>query len=93
MREESTQVMLMDEGYKVVLVCDGISGVKKYKDTHSEITFLDLKMPGIDGFETFDLISNFSKISLISKVTFCINHVSNVQTFGIFLETILSHVL
>ena len=53
MREESTQVMLMDEGYKVVLVCDGISGVKKYKDTHSEITFFDLKMPGIESGITF----------------------------------------
>jgi len=65
--KESTQVMLMDEGYTVNLACDGMQGIEAYEKTHPEITFLDIKMPGIDGYETFNKII---KIDPKAKVAF-----------------------
>ncbi len=65
--KESTQVMLMDEGYQVDLACDGMKGVEAYQKIHPEITFLDIKMPGIDGYETFERII---KIDPKAKVAF-----------------------
>ena len=50
---ESTQLMLMDEGYDVIPASSGEDAVEKYKESKSDIVFLDIKMPGIDGFETF----------------------------------------
>ena len=50
---ESTQLMLMDEGYDVMPAISGEDAVEKYKESKSDIVFLDIKMPGIDGFETF----------------------------------------
>ena len=50
---ESTQLMLMDEGYDVIPVTNGEDAVKKYREFRPSIVFLDIKMPGIDGFETF----------------------------------------
>lgn len=50
---ESTQLMLMDEGYEVIPATSGEEAVTKYKESKSNIILLDIKMPGIDGFETF----------------------------------------
>lgn len=56
---EATQLMLMDEGYEVVPAVDGEEAVAKYRDSKPDIVFLDIKMPGIDGFETFFRIKKF----------------------------------
>ena len=50
---EVTQLMLMDEGYDVIPAINGEDGVAKYKESEPDIVFLDIKMPGIDGYETF----------------------------------------
>ncbi len=50
---ESTQLMLMDEGYDVIPATNGEDAVKKYREFRPSIVFLDIKMPGIDGYETF----------------------------------------
>ena len=50
---ESTQLMLMDEGYDVIPATNGEDAVKKYKEFKPSIVFLDIKMPGIGGYETF----------------------------------------
>ncbi|RMW35308.1 MAG: response regulator [Nitrosopumilus sp.] len=50
---EVTQLMLMDEGYDVIPAINGEDGVVKYKESEPDIVFLDIKMPGIDGYETF----------------------------------------
>ena len=50
---ESTQLMLMDEGYDVIPATNGEDAVEKYREFKPSIVFLDIKMPGIDGYETF----------------------------------------
>lgn len=50
---EVTQLMLMDEGYDVIPAINGEDGVTKYRESEPDIVFLDIKMPGIDGYETF----------------------------------------
>ena len=50
---ESTQLMLMDEGYDVIPATHGEDAVEKYKEFKPDIVFLDIKMPGIGGYETF----------------------------------------
>ncbi len=50
---ESTQLMLMDEGYDVIPATNGEDAVKKYGEFRPSIVFLDIKMPGIGGYETF----------------------------------------
>jgi len=54
---EATQLMLMDEGYDVVPATNGEEAVTKYKEIKPDIVFLDIKMPGIDGYETLFRIS------------------------------------
>ena len=56
---EATQLMLMDEGFEVIPAVDGEEAVSKYRDLKPDIVFLDIKMPGIDGFETFFRIKKF----------------------------------
>ena len=67
--KEATQVMLMHEGYDVMLACDGKSGIEKYEQFQPDMTFLDIKMPGIDGYDTFAKIKEKypdAKITFIS---------------------------
>lgn len=59
--------MLMDEGFNVELACDGLRGIKAFKKIKPKITFLDIKMPGMDGYETFQKIK---KIDPNAKVAF-----------------------
>ena len=50
---ESTQYILLDEGYEVVTAHDGREAVEKYKKYEPDITFLDIRMPTLDGYEAF----------------------------------------
>lgn len=56
---EATQLMLMDVGYNVIPAKNGEEAVEKYKEIKPDIVFLDIKMPGIDGYETFFRINKF----------------------------------
>jgi len=55
MRETLGDV-LEDKGYNVVLVEDGYKAIQRIKQTPFSIIFMDVKMPGIDGVETFEEI-------------------------------------
>jgi len=67
--KESTQVMLMNEGYKVEVACNGEIGLESYEKNHPDMTFLDIKMPGIDGFETFAKIKEKDHKSKVVLIT------------------------
>ena len=53
----------------VEYACTGEEGIEKYKDIKPMFTFLDMKMPGIDGLETFRRIDNFDNSANVFVVT------------------------
>ena len=67
--KESTQVMLMDYGYKVITACDGKEAVTKYEEAHPDITFLDIKMPVMDGYDAFFRIKEKDPNAKIAFIT------------------------
>lgn len=48
--EEMSEI-LQDEGYRVGTVFDGLKVNKLLKENKYDLVFLDIKMPGISGFE------------------------------------------
>ena len=49
---ESMQLVLLSEGHDVFTAEGGGSAVAKYAELRPDLVFLDVKMPGIDGYET-----------------------------------------
>lgn len=49
---EILSALLTDAGFSVLMVRDGESAVHAARSTHPDVIFLDIIMPGIDGFET-----------------------------------------
>jgi DNA-binding NtrC family response regulator len=47
------QTVLEDEGYEVVSVEDGVTGLKQIHSSRFDVVVSDLKMPGISGFDLF----------------------------------------
>jgi len=75
---EATQLMLMDEGYDVVPATNGEEAVTKYKEIKPDIVFLDIKMPGIDGYET---LFRINKSDPDARVIFTSNYALDNEKF------------
>jgi CheY-like chemotaxis protein len=43
--------MLETLGHQTTLAVDGIEAINKSSETHFDLVFMDVQMPGIDGFE------------------------------------------
>lgn len=50
---ESLQLLLTNEGHDVRSAANGYDAIIQYREFKPDIVFLDVKMPGIDGYETF----------------------------------------
>ena len=61
--------ILDEEGYNVVVAEDGYKGIEAAKKTKFKIAFVDLKMPGINGVETFKRIKKISPNTIIFFMT------------------------
>ncbi len=61
--------ILEEEGYNVVVAEDGYKGIEAAKKTKFKIAFLDLKMPGINGVETFKRIKKISPDTIMFFTT------------------------
>jgi DNA-binding NtrC family response regulator len=61
--------ILEDEGYNVVVAEDGNKGIAAAKKSNFDIAFIDMKMPGIDGIETFKEIKKISPDIIIFFMT------------------------
>jgi len=75
---EVNQLMLMDEGYDVIPAKNGTEAVEKYKEINPDIVFLDIKMPGIDGYETFFRILKYDPDA---RVIFTSSYAINDEKF------------
>ncbi len=54
-REILSQI-LTDKGYKLAGAADGNEAIEMVKDSHYDIIFMDIKLPGKDGFAAFQEI-------------------------------------
>ena len=55
---EPTQYLLIEEGYNVITASNGEEAITEYVDNKPGITFMDIKMPVLNGYEAFKRIIN-----------------------------------
>lgn len=61
---------LLQEGYQVMTVQDGLTAIQAAKDFNPQVVILDVMMPGMDGFEVCTMLKkmgNYSVIMLTAK--------------------------
>ena len=61
--------ILEDEGYNVIVAEDGYKGIEAAEKTKFKFAFIDMKMPGINGIETFKRIKKVSPDTIIFFMT------------------------
>lgn len=67
--KESIQVMLMHYGYTVIVASNGKEAVEEYKKNEPDITFLDINMPEMDGYDAFFKIREINPKAKIVFIT------------------------
>lgn len=58
-----------DRGYEFTEAGDGKEGIEKYKEIKPDLTFMDLTMPVMTGYEAIEEIIKFDKDAMIIVVT------------------------
>ncbi|MFC1990402.1 response regulator, partial [Chloroflexota bacterium] len=53
---ETLKVILEDKGYRVATAADGAEAVKMVKERHYDIIFLDIRLPDMNGVQTFEQV-------------------------------------
>ncbi len=66
---ETLKTILEDKGYRVATAADGVHAVQMVKDRHYDIIFLDIKLPGIDGIETFEQVKKIDSKAVVIMMT------------------------
>lgn len=51
--KEPIGLFLEENGYDVVLACSGKDGLEEYEKSKPNLTLMDIKMHGMDGYDTF----------------------------------------
>ena len=64
-------------GYDIVTANNAKDAIEKYKENNPCITFMDIRMPGMDGYETF---SKIKEISGDAKIVFVTGHETTTKT-------------
>jgi DNA-binding response OmpR family regulator len=57
--------VLEDEGFRVTAVNDGQVAIAIYRECQADLIILDIKMPGMDGYEVLEHIREESDIPVI----------------------------
>jgi two-component system response regulator HydG len=61
--------ILEDEGYNVVLAENGYQAIEAAKQTPFDLVFMDIKMPGINGVQTFREIKKINPEAVVIMMT------------------------
>jgi DNA-binding NtrC family response regulator len=61
--------ILEDEGYNVLLAEDGYQAIEAAKQTSFDLIFMDIKMPGINGVQTFREIKKINPRAAVIMMT------------------------
>lgn len=63
------EAIMEDEGYDVIGVGDGHQAIRLATETHFALIFMDIKMPGINGVDTYREIKKVSPDSVVVMMT------------------------
>ena len=66
---DSCREILAGENYQITTAMDGNVGVNLIKEILPDLVFVDLKMPGISGFEVLEKISAFDPTMVVIVIT------------------------
>ncbi|MEM2160362.1 MAG: response regulator [Candidatus Nitrosotenuis sp.] len=66
---ENTAFMISSMGHDVFTAKDGDEGVTKYKDVKPDLTFMDIRMPQMDGYDAFFKIKQYDQDAKVILIT------------------------
>lgn len=66
---ETLKTILEDKGYRAATAMDGTEAIEMVKSKHYDIIFLDVKLPGIDGVETFEQVKEIDPEATVIMMT------------------------
>ncbi len=66
---ETLKQILEDKGYRVTTAKDGTEAVKMVKGRHYDIIFLDIRLPDMNGVETFEKVKEIDPKAVVIMMT------------------------
>ena len=66
---ETLKAILEDKGYRVATATDGAEALQMVKERHYDIIFLDIRLPGMDGVETFEQVKEIDPTAVVIMMT------------------------
>jgi DNA-binding NtrC family response regulator len=66
---EVLKSMLEERGYRVATASDGAEAVRMAREKHYDIIFLDVKLPGMNGLETFEQVKEIDPDATVIMMT------------------------
>lgn len=60
---------LLEAGHQVVEATEGVDAVEKYRSTHPDAVFMDLKMPDMSGIDALKQIREYDPTARITLLT------------------------
>jgi len=66
---ETLKAVLEARGYRVATAADGDEAIRMVKEKHYDIIFLDVKLPGMDGVETFEQVKQIDPKAAVIMMT------------------------
>jgi len=66
---DSTQFLLESRGFQVCIAIDGLEAVSVYQQKKPSLTFMDVRMPKMNGFEAFEKIRSIDKNAKIVLIS------------------------
>ncbi len=87
---ESTQYLLMDEGFDVITAKNGEEAINEFRSNKPQIIFMDIKMPVMNGYDAFYKIKKLNKNA---KIVFTSSYAIDNERFQKAKESTLSDLL
>ncbi|MFC1931776.1 response regulator [Chloroflexota bacterium] len=66
---ETLKTMLEDKGYRVATARDGTEAIEMVGMKHYDIIFLDVRLPGMDGIQTFEQVKKIDSEATVIMMT------------------------
>ncbi|KJU82659.1 response regulator receiver protein [Candidatus Magnetobacterium bavaricum] len=76
-----------EEGTEIFEAANGLEGLERFKEHQPDVTFLDLTMPVMDGFEALEEIRKIDSLAVVVVLTADVQQktTQRVQELGAFM--------